>query len=387
MSVATIFRLQPHSGRTSVNREILLQILDLARWAPSGDNTQPWRFEIVDDWHLLIHGFDERDHSLYDFGGHGSQLAHGALLETLRIAATGFGLEAKWALRPGSTDNAPDYDVFLRARTDLADDPLLSCIERRTVQRRPMRTAPLTPAQLHQLKLAVGPGFTVDYFASWRERWAVAKLLWQGALIRLTCPEAFEVHREIIKWNARFSTHRIPEQALGVSRLTAKLMRWALHSWARVDFLNRYLLGTLVPRLQLDLIPAMACAGHLLLGPIKPPGGWLDYVHTGIALQRLWLTATALGLHLQPEMTPVVFRWYARTGKRLSRLSEIDRQAQRLSERFERLAQASNDDRLVFLCRVGQSMAPRSRSLRRSLGELLVAPKAPTGSSTGSTSS
>jgi nitroreductase len=22
------------------------QILDLARWAPSGDNTQPWRFEI-----------------------------------------------------------------------------------------------------------------------------------------------------------------------------------------------------------------------------------------------------------------------------------------------------------------------------------------------------
>ena len=23
------------------------QVLDLARWAPSGDNTQPWRFDIT----------------------------------------------------------------------------------------------------------------------------------------------------------------------------------------------------------------------------------------------------------------------------------------------------------------------------------------------------
>ena len=32
-----------------MSREVLVKILDLARWAPSGDNTQPWRFEIVDE--------------------------------------------------------------------------------------------------------------------------------------------------------------------------------------------------------------------------------------------------------------------------------------------------------------------------------------------------
>ena len=31
------------------DRETLTRILELGRWAPSGDNTQPWRFEIVDD--------------------------------------------------------------------------------------------------------------------------------------------------------------------------------------------------------------------------------------------------------------------------------------------------------------------------------------------------
>src|SRR5215471_10263657 len=68
-------------------------ILDQARWAPSGDNTQPWRFEIIDDSRLIVHllvgrmsaedfytGLDER--SIFLVGG--------ILLETMRIAATTF---------------------------------------------------------------------------------------------------------------------------------------------------------------------------------------------------------------------------------------------------------------------------------------------------------
>lgn len=29
-------------------QSVIRQILELARWAPSGDNTQCWRFELVD---------------------------------------------------------------------------------------------------------------------------------------------------------------------------------------------------------------------------------------------------------------------------------------------------------------------------------------------------
>ena len=69
------------------------QILDTARWAPSGDNTQPWRFEIVSNNRIVVHAFDTRSHCVYDLDGHPSQLSVGALLETIRIAASGFGLE------------------------------------------------------------------------------------------------------------------------------------------------------------------------------------------------------------------------------------------------------------------------------------------------------
>ena len=73
-------------------------------------------------------------------------MAHGALLETLRLAATRFGLLAEWQLRPGSPDDRPIYDVTLNT-ADIAEDPLVRHIESRTVQRRAMRTTPLTEAQ------------------------------------------------------------------------------------------------------------------------------------------------------------------------------------------------------------------------------------------------
>ena len=60
---------------------VLEAILDLARWAPSGDNTQPWRFEIKDARRLVVHGFDTRAHCVYDLDGHPSQISLGALLE------------------------------------------------------------------------------------------------------------------------------------------------------------------------------------------------------------------------------------------------------------------------------------------------------------------
>ena len=67
---------------------VLENILEQARWAPSGDNTQPWRFEVVDPRHVVVHGFDTRSHCVYDLDGHPSQLSLGALLESMALAAS-----------------------------------------------------------------------------------------------------------------------------------------------------------------------------------------------------------------------------------------------------------------------------------------------------------
>src|SRR5205085_12204118 len=48
---------------------LLETVLDLARWAPSGDNTQPWRFAIEADDRVAVYGHDTRLHSGYDLDG------------------------------------------------------------------------------------------------------------------------------------------------------------------------------------------------------------------------------------------------------------------------------------------------------------------------------
>ena len=358
-----------------MNRNTLTQILDLARWAPSGDNTQPWRFEIVTDSMIRVHGFDTRDHVLYDFDGHPSHIAHGALLETVRLAATRFGLTSSWSIMTPETAFNPIYEIAFARSEDVQPEPLAAFIESRTVQRRPMKTTALSATQRNSLVAAAGEGYKIQFFESPAARWHVARLLWDSAKIRLTCREAYPVHKSIIEWRARFSKDRIPEKAVGVDPATARLMQWVLGSWKRVEFFNRYLFGTIAPRLQLDLIPGYFCAAHLLVRPTVAPRNLEDWIRLGVAWQRVWLTATQQGLHFQPQMTPVIFRWYTRAGREFSEDPELTNLAHQLSDNFDRMISAQPTDPIGFFARVGTSQVPRSRSLRLDLDDLMTAPR------------
>lgn len=354
-----------------MGREVILKILDLARWAPSGDNTQPWCFEIVSDSQIAIHGHDTREQVLYDFNGHASHMAHGALLETLRLAATRFGMSAEWCIRANSNDVKPVYDITLKS-SGIEEDPLVPFIESRCVQRRPMQMAPLSWDQKTALLNAIGEEFSLVFFESFKDRLKVAKLLWHNAHLRLTCPEAYEVHCHVIEWGVRYSTDRIPDQAVGVDPLTAKLMRWVMKSWGRVNFFNRFLFGTIAPRLQLDFLPALACASHVLVKPRRIQSTLADHVAAGVAMQRFWLTATSLGLYLQPEMTPVIFRWYVQAEQKISASQSINQGAGLLALKFEKLSSATQNESFAFFCRVGSSTQPGSRSIRKSVFDLMV---------------
>lgn len=355
---------------TPAGRERLLRIIDLARWAPSGDNTQPWRFEIVADDVLIVHAHDTRDDVLYDFDGHASHIAHGALLETMRIAASAEGLTLEWLHTADAEDRQIEYRVQFTPSAEVTVDPLYPFIEKRVVQRRPMRTTPLTESQRSALLAAAGAEYSLQFFESFPARRAIAGVLWDNAYIRLTCPEAFPVHQRIIEWGARFSKDRIPEQAVGVDPLTAKLMHWVMQSWERVSFFNRYLMGTVLPRIQLDYLPALSCAAHLLIKPKVPPRRLADWISLGQTVQRVWLTATQQNLHLQPQMTPVIFRWYARAGRQISRNPAFEGLLQELAANFERVSNVAKDESLGFFCRIGASAEPKGRSLRVDVSDL-----------------
>ena len=350
--------------------EIVEQVLDLARWAPSGDNAQPWRFEIVDGSRFVIHGRDTRDHCIYDLDGRPSQLALGALIETAAIAASRFGLGLQARRRTEGDVARPTFDVELLPVPGLAADALWRFIPERSVQRRPLSRQALSGAQREALQAAVGPAYELVCFEGAR-RWSWARLLWANAGLRLRLPEAFETHRSVIEWGARFSRTRLPDQALGVDGLTLAVMRTAMADWQRIRFMNRWLGGTLMPRLLMDLLPALACAAHIALIARAPVVTVDDHVTSGRAVQRFWLQATQLGLQHQPAATPLVFARYLREGQHFTADAQELRLAQTLALRLDDLL-GGRSDQTVWLGRIGLGPAAESRSVRLRLGDLLI---------------
>lgn len=353
------------------------EILDLARWAPSGDNTQPWRFEITGADRVAVHGFDTRSHCVYDLDGHPSQISVGALLETIALAATRYGLRADIARRAGTPDDHPIFDVVFHNVGGLAEDALVPWIRERRVQRKPLRRRRLTLIEKRDLELAIEPRFKLVWFESSRERARIAWLNFKSAKIRLTIPEAYRVHRDIIEWNVATSERGVPDRALGASPPTLHLMRWAMVRWERVAFLNRYAAGTVAPRLELDLVPALACGAHCFMIAQKPPRSLDDYVAAGRALQRLWLTATRLHLQFQPQYTPLIFARYARAGVRFAQDARAIEAARRVRTDVERLLGHDNAARAVFAGRIGAGTPAEARSSRLPLERLMHSPENP----------
>lgn len=350
------------------------RVLDLARWAPSGDNEQPWRFEITGDNAFTVHAHDTRDWCVYDLDGTSSQIAVGAMLETATIAASCEGLRLDWQLRAGCPEEAPLIDATLTADDSITASALAPFITTRTTQRLPFTRRPLTAANKAQLEAAVGEGYRVLWLEG-DDRNRMAQLLFHNAHIRLSTPEAHAVHQKNIEWGAHFSEDRLPEFALGIDAPTRKVMRFALGSWQRVQFLNRFFAGTWLPRLQMDLRTGRNCAAHFVIIADKAPEGLEDYFAAGAAMQRFWLRAAALGLQFQPEMTPLIFSRYVRDGLRFTVVAAEQELAGRLAADFNALVPADHEPaQRVYMGRVGFGPAPTSRSVRPPLEKLLVQP-------------
>jgi nitroreductase len=352
----------------------LMQILDLARWAPSGDNVQPWRFRILGDDRCEIVAHDEGHDRVYNLDGRPLQLALGGLVEAASIAASHHGCTLSVTPRAPRAGQPLTIELVLTEDPSRPPDPLAASIPARRVQRRPLSIRALTEEQTRALEAAVAPGYRVVWLSGTAQRWRTARLLFDSARIRLTMPEAFPVHKHAIEWGARYSVDRVPSEALGVDKGTAAIMRWAMQSWERVDRLNRWGGGTLMPRILMDWLPGVACGAHVALVAEGDAAAALDMqgqLRAGRAMLRFWLTATACGLQHQPEMTPLIFGRYAREGRQFSRVESLAADAAQVGQRLDALL-GGRSANTVWFGRVGSGTVAAARSERRSLRELIL---------------
>lgn len=353
--------------------EKILAILERARWAPSGDNCQPWAFQFLDEFQIRIHVFHNPE-NVYEWGnGKPSWISVGALIENIRLAAAPVGMVPEVSTIHDITDGKGYVDVlFLEKETHI--DPLEAYIESRTVTRTPFRIKDLSGDICADLTASVGPDFVVEWHRGFWGKWNMIRINGLATQIRLMIREAFAVHKAVIDWDRQMSPDKIPAVALGFSRLNLFFTKWAMTSWARVDFMNRFCAGAIFPQIELDLLPGIFCARHFRLFRVakiatETPA---DLLAAGAAMQRLWLTATHHGLSFQPGMAPLIFASYAKDGAAFSDNSSALKKAKKLYGLMKENT-AYSFDQQVFQGRIGYTASPCvGRSVRKPLSEMIV---------------
>ena len=324
---------------------------------------------------LIVHIANESGRNVYEYrDGEPTLISAGILLETMRIAATLFQRRMDWRYRGRDGSN---YRIEVRFSRDdaIEPDPLSACLSARSVNRWPYRLQPLRKADKQALEAALGNRLTIAWHESAGARWRIARLNGKATDIRLRIPEAFAVHQRIIDWDRNFSPTGIPAGAVGLDGMTLRIMKWAMREWSNKR-LNQTV-GTSAAVLQMDYLPGLCSAAYFTIAmkakEASPDERVQALLETGQAIQRFWLTATKLGLAMQPCLATLAFAHYGKSATPFTTEAGPRRAAGKLAASVDRILGGNGE--LVFMGRLGWPRRQKKlcRSTRRSFDQLIQA--------------
>ncbi len=284
---------RPASGAPTTDE--LRWIVAHAQLAPSGGNVQPWLFE-ADGARLRVRLDAARAGGLLDYQHRASHLALGAAIENAVLAAGGLGLGAAVTTLP-----EPGVAAELRlTRGAVEVDPLLAQVIRRATHRGHGDARPLTAAQFAaHAAAAAAPGVRLALHHRPEAIAAIGALIGAGdRWLMLSQQPHRELMREL-RWSgaeAAATGDGIRVDEVGRSPADVAALR-LIARWSAMAEVRGLGGGRALENPARDAFASSSAVGLLSIAGTGPEA----YLAGGRALERVWLTATAVGLGLQPH--------------------------------------------------------------------------------------
>ena len=357
------------------DRTLIERLVHAASLAPSAENNQPWRFHADGN---EIRVYLDRRRALGSDVDHMFDLtAIGAAIENASIAARQEKLDLQVRLLIGQSEETADEGLLpvaaLTTRAGAQSDPLHAYLDERCTCRTLDRGA-VPVGHLEQLARAAAgfPGVQVHWITGREEIEELSQLVALGDRIRFEFPPFQDEFFENVRFTAREAeatrdgldvrTLELPPG--GPLALKVLTHRWILRAGNRIG-LSRLLVG---PSRQ--WIRRAPVVGLLAVDAADAE----SFVRGGRGLERLWLTATSLGLGIHPAGSLSIFMAYAeRTDG--SRLTPRHRQqARQIATRTRNLAPQLAGGVMQLAFRLGWPRFPKHRALRLPLDGILGFP-------------
>lgn len=349
---------QPGSDKYSLSRDDLVKMIGRSVYAPSGDNSQPWRFRIDGDSILLLN-VPNADSTLYNFRQRGSYFAHGTIIENLSILAREKGYRLDAALFP----DIPDVTAILTfSRSAEAPGSLSSAIEKRCTNRKPYKRVPLDRTHRGALLASVENTDRAElrFVEGDDQVAALAKTVSVNERLLMENRTLHDFLFGMIRWS-REDERRAPGLYLKTMELPPPvqiMFRLVLKHWAFVRFFNVFGLSRFIPVQSRAGYRASSAFGAIVISGTANE----DFVEAGRAMQRVWLTATSLGLNVQPV---TAIPYLAQRVEEGAASAFVPHHQQMIADANKAISSAfrlTGDERIAMLFRIGYGEPPTATS-------------------------
>jgi hypothetical protein len=236
-------------------------VLEYAVMAPSGDNCQPWKF-TVDGLNVDLFNNPDQDRSLYNLKQRASLIAHGALLENIRLAAPSVGLQSQAALLPDPANQEQIASIrFTECKTEQTAH--FKAIPQRQTNREKYQPVKISDSQVRQWQsLPDGPGQKITVAHQPSQINHLAKRLSLNDRLVFEIPALHRFLFEQLRWTdeeAQRTGDGLDIKTLGLNAMDRVSFRLLKH-WGLVAACNRAGFTSIVQMKARQLIKSSAAA-------------------------------------------------------------------------------------------------------------------------------
>jgi molybdopterin/thiamine biosynthesis adenylyltransferase len=356
---------------TSISEKLAKHLVSKAILAPTGGNSQPWKWLFTNN-QLFLFQHKGKTNKFLDFKSYGTILGLGAATENLILEAQKNNINAKINLFPIDNNNHLVAQIYF---TEINENNtytyLADYIENRCTDRNIYHSEKIDEEVLKKLKTTCSSvyGAKLHFLTSEKDIKKYGEILGKSDKTLLTNKETHAEFMNEIRWDQK----EVEQTKTGVDIETIDLTATEIagfkmiKNWSVVKHLNRWGGGSAFEKLSKKCAESAYAIGLITIPKLSSEG----FFNGGRALERVWLEASKNNLNIHPisGLTYVFTRLLHGDAENMN--DKMIKTISKLREEHEELFK-TEDEVEVFLFRIFKGNKPVKRSLRKEIKEVFM---------------
>jgi len=359
------------SDTTLVTKPFVQQLVAKAILAPTGGNSQPWKWLFTNN-QLFLFQHQGKTNKFLDFNGYGTILGLGAATENLILEASNNNIEANINLFPLKSNESLVAQIsFSKSKINNNYNYLANYINDRVTDRNIYPSETINSEVLNKLKDACNSisGAKLHLLTDKEDIKKYGEILGRSDKTLLTTKATHTEFMNEIRWTKQ----EVEETKTGVDLETIDLTATEItgfkliKNWNVVKHLNRWGGGSAFEKLSKKCAESAFALGLITVPKLTQKG----FFNGGRAMERVWLEATKNDVNLHPlsGLTYVFTRLSHGNAENMD--SEMINEIKELRKKHENLFNTKNEVE-VFFFRIFKGSKPVKRSLRKNIDDILI---------------